>query len=1022
LGVQRVGGRDEGAVDNSGAMRSGPISTGSGAYPPGALLSSGPLMAMGPGAIVEAQPRLGGLWFRGRVARVNGNGTFVVAYDGGITEESVPMQSIRPVGAGPPQPQLAPHPLQLPLPPQQLQAQQGAHPGMMPATNGTAVRAQRSMSWPFGEQAAVRGLPQPYKASPAPPIPEQAPAWKELSLQNGVATPAMVAGAMNGTSQGPRENGLPHPQRRSRGDSLAMCCGTHTGPLEAAQGQQGQQGQGHQDPEESDSSEDMEPSLMGRLRGWTTSFMGSVQDRLERLQVHAMVPVDMPSLQKRCDAHLNDVSIEYPENEVHDATQGFHESRLIGSGAFGSVYRGVMRDGTEVAIKLLKLPDMAGFEDEVRVLSRFRHPNLVILMGFARHPEDGGRSLIYEFLLGGDASRRLTRSRQGLQPFEARARLSVALDAASGLSHLHNAKPHAFHRDIKCANILLDKNGTAKMADFGLACVSPINFQMVGMASGTPGYMCPEYLRSGVVTESSEVYSFGMVLLELLTGVPPAVIRKDKPQELEFLLSKLKGSPAKAVEMCDPTAGFATNLARALADMAFNCVAESGRPQFTRLVDELRRLLHPEDYPVIVVSATAPMATLDALLPRERGVSSISRAFSEALPGRLTCTFAEGLSSAKLAALPERLRNVPLSAEGLELVVGRTRQSPDFWDTLVQEGRRCLVSREHFRIASQAAGDEARRDFRVACLSPNGMLVNGQLLGHDDSDRQLRNGDSIALVSLAEPSGIGGPQSLPPPPRKPFLAFRFDFEAPDREDSEESDAWPPDGASIGYWAPLESLDVPSDAMFALELQGESVQDLPREARRLFLRSSSDDADIRALCVGMHHQRDFWRRSLVSDFWAEGCWNFLAEDHFEVRLSLVPGRAPSPPGRRLTLRVLCRAGVLVNGAACLQGEEVDLHDGDVVTVDTPTGVLSRSSPKGAAKRQLRGLHFIIDSLTSAFHGRQTQSRAGSLALAPAGARNASEKQRPPALQLAGRQPLACAAGVLPLPVDVEVDSP
>mmetsp|Transcript_5433 Transcript_5433/g.9709 ORF Transcript_5433/g.9709 Transcript_5433/m.9709 type:complete len:227 (+) Transcript_5433:81-761(+) len=195
--------------------------------------------------------------------------------------------------------------------------------------------------------------------------------------------------------------------------------------------------------------------------------------------------MDGPKL--KTDSHLNDASNEYSEFEIKAATRDFAESAMLGSGTFGSVYRGTMRDGTEVAIKVLQVPEEAGFEDEVKVLSRFRHPNLVILMGFARHAETGWRSLIYEFLAGGDVSRSLQLSRQQKEPFEWKARLSAGVDAACGLSHLHNMTPRAFHRDIKGPNILLDKNGTAKMADFGLSCVSSGSQHKVQQASGTVG-------------------------------------------------------------------------------------------------------------------------------------------------------------------------------------------------------------------------------------------------------------------------------------------------------------------------------------------------------------------------------------------------------------------------------------------------------------------------------------------------------------------------------------------------------
>merc|ERR1719277_2367358 len=217
-------------------------------------------------------------------------------------------------------------------------------------------------------------------------------------------------------------------------------------------------------------------------------------------------------------------------------------------------------------------------------------------MGFARHADTGGRSLIYEYLAGGDVSRRLQRSRQKGEPFEHMQRLSAAIDAACGLSHLHNMQPRAFHRDIKGPNILLDRNGTAKMADFGLSCVSQHSHHKVAQASGTVGYACSEYIRTGIITEGSEVHSFGMVIFELLTGAPPAVQRPDKPSEFCYLVDHLQGSVAKVIQMLDPSGHFPPLLSQRLSEIAFNCISQnpSDRPLFKQLVDEFRQLMQEE--------------------------------------------------------------------------------------------------------------------------------------------------------------------------------------------------------------------------------------------------------------------------------------------------------------------------------------------------------------------------------------------------------------------------------------------
>ncbi|PHJ14706.1 tyrosine kinase-like protein [Cystoisospora suis] len=267
------------------------------------------------------------------------------------------------------------------------------------------------------------------------------------------------------------------------------------------------------------------------------------------------------------DAALNDISLEYSYNELYTATAGF--SVVLGQGAYGSVYEGVMRDGGAVAVKWLHKPKEAGFEKEVRVLSKFRHPNLVILMGFARHGTD--RFLVYELLTGGDVGARLQKG----PVLTWQERLSVALDAASALSHLHHHSPHVYHRDIKTANILLDRHNNAKVADFGLACLAKKGEDgcPVKQTAGTVGYADPKYISSAVVTERTEVYSFGMVLLELLTARPPAVLNADG--SISYLLSLIGTSVKRALRYVDQRARFPGRVAQSFALLALRCVVHS---------------------------------------------------------------------------------------------------------------------------------------------------------------------------------------------------------------------------------------------------------------------------------------------------------------------------------------------------------------------------------------------------------------------------------------------------------------
>jgi len=288
------------------------------------------------------------------------------------------------------------------------------------------------------------------------------------------------------------------------------------------------------------------------------------------------------------DACLNRISQEFTFEDISEATDHFNAPSRLGVGTYGSVHRGTLRDGSEVAVKVLSKPNESGFREEVEVLSRFRHPNLVILMGFARHHEE--RYLVYELLPGGDVCSRL----QEDPSFTWRARLSVALDAALGLSHLHGSRPQVFHRDIKTQNILMDRNGTGKMADFGLALLAQPNCGSLTVenTSGTIGYADPLYIRTGTVTEGSEVYSFGMVLLEILTGRPPALQHADGRLEYQFL--HIRGELSRVIDTLDPQGQWPHMAASTVGGLALRCInqLEAVRPSFAKIVMELRCMLN----------------------------------------------------------------------------------------------------------------------------------------------------------------------------------------------------------------------------------------------------------------------------------------------------------------------------------------------------------------------------------------------------------------------------------------------
>uniref|UniRef100_J3LLK4 non-specific serine/threonine protein kinase n=1 Tax=Oryza brachyantha TaxID=4533 RepID=J3LLK4_ORYBR len=191
-------------------------------------------------------------------------------------------------------------------------------------------------------------------------------------------------------------------------------------------------------------------------------------------------------------------------------------------GGFGQVYKGTVR-GQEVAIKKLRSGSGQGereFRAEVEIISRVHHKNLVSLVGYCI-AGSSQRLLVYEFVPNDTLEHHL--HGKGVPVMDWPARLAIALGSAKGLAYLHeDCHPRIIHRDIKAANILLDENFEAKVADFGLAkLTTDTNTHVSTRVMGTFGYLAPEYASSGKLTDKSDVFSFGVMLLELITGRRP---------------------------------------------------------------------------------------------------------------------------------------------------------------------------------------------------------------------------------------------------------------------------------------------------------------------------------------------------------------------------------------------------------------------------------------------------------------------------------------------------------------------
>lgn len=227
-------------------------------------------------------------------------------------------------------------------------------------------------------------------------------------------------------------------------------------------------------------------------------------------------------------------------NDLRVATRNFRPDTVLGEGGFGCVFKGwidehtfaAARPGTGlvIAVKKLNLEGFQGHKEwltEIGYLGQLYHPNLVKLIGYCL--EDDHRLLVYEFMPKGSLENHLFRRSPHFQPLSWSLRMKVALGAAKGLAFLHSPEAKVIYRDFKASNILLDSNYDAKLSDFGLAKDGPQDGKshVSTRVMGTYGYAAPEYMATGHLTTKSDVYSYGVVLLEMLTG--KRVVDKNRP-------------------------------------------------------------------------------------------------------------------------------------------------------------------------------------------------------------------------------------------------------------------------------------------------------------------------------------------------------------------------------------------------------------------------------------------------------------------------------------------------------------
>ncbi|GER41847.1 protein kinase [Striga asiatica] len=288
---------------------------------------------------------------------------------------------------------------------------------------------------------------------------------------------------------------------------------------------------------------------------------------------------------------------------LKNVTKNFAPENELGRGGFGVVYKGELDDGTKIAVKRMEAGIMSSkaldeFQSEIAVLSKVRHRHLVSLLGYS--VEGNERILVYEYMSQGALSKHLFHWKKlDLEPLSWKRRLNIALDVARGMEYLHTLAHQSFiHRDLKSSNILLGDDFRAKVSDFGLVKLAPDGERsVVTRLAGTFGYLAPEYAVMGKITTKSDVFSFGVVLMELLTGM--MALDEARPEESQYLVSyfwQVKSSTDKLWASIDPpldVKGEARKSVSIVAELAGHCTArEPGqRPDMGHAVNVLASLV-----------------------------------------------------------------------------------------------------------------------------------------------------------------------------------------------------------------------------------------------------------------------------------------------------------------------------------------------------------------------------------------------------------------------------------------------
>ncbi|CAN1166026.1 Cold-responsive protein kinase 1 [Linum perenne] len=302
------------------------------------------------------------------------------------------------------------------------------------------------------------------------------------------------------------------------------------------------------------------------------------------------------------DDLLRDVNhIAY--STLRSGTDDFDIRRRIGRGGFGTVYKGTLvKNGRQIAVKTLSVHSKQGvreFLNEIRAMSKAKHPNLVELIGCCVH--GANRILVYEFVENNSLDNCLLGSRYRNVKLDWGKRAAICLGVARGLAYLHDELvPHIVHRDIKASNILLDKDFNPKIGDFGLAKLFPDDITHISTRiAGTTGYLAPEYALGGQLTKKADVYSFGILVLEILSGRRSSKSSWGGTQKLLLEQAWELYEEGKLTELVDPEIGESAEEEAIIRHMkvAFFCTQAMAnrRPSMSHVVEMLSKNIPLKD-------------------------------------------------------------------------------------------------------------------------------------------------------------------------------------------------------------------------------------------------------------------------------------------------------------------------------------------------------------------------------------------------------------------------------------------